>query len=71
MKYAKHMPANVSPPSTPKDQRAIRSSPSGLRAFFRAKTRQRTAKSTPMAVRVPNTMRSRLSGRRNSFLVQR
>ena len=62
MKYAKHIPAKTNPASAPNDHNAIFNSPSGFLAFFTAKMRQSVANSTPMAVNVPKTMRSRLSG---------
>ena len=63
MKYAKHMPENTSPARAPNDQKAILSSPSGFLAFFNAKMRQAAATTTPMAVRVPKTVRIMLSDR--------
>ena len=61
------MPENTSPPRAPKDQSAILSSPSGFLAFLNAKTRHNPATARPMAVSVPKTIRSRLSGRGMSF----
>ena len=68
MKYAKHMPEKTRPASAPNDQNAILSSPSGLFAFLKAKTRHTVATISPIPVRMPKTMRSKLSGRRGSFL---
>jgi hypothetical protein len=68
MKYAKDMPEKTRPASAPKDQNAILSSPSGFFAFFTAKTRHKAATMSPIAVSVPKSMRSRLSGRAGSLL---
>lgn len=67
MKYAKHMPEKTSPASAPNDQIAIFSSPSGLFAFFTAKTRQTIAKMMPIPQSVPKTVSMILSDRREPF----
>lgn len=67
MKYAKHMPENTSPARAPNDHIAILTSPSGLFAFFTAKTRQMTAKMTPIPQSALKTASKMLSDRDDSF----